>query len=277
MIEAVTDTGLQVGLKTFKFPGGEIQARIEFKPVAQRYINLTCWARSSDDVMELLLVTDALRREYGGIKLNLTMPYFPYARQDRVCYTGEALSVRVMANLINSLGFTTVEIWDAHSPVAPALLNRSVNVEPWHFVKKIPWLTHGNWSLVSPDNGARKRTEECAKRLGGLRVLYADKTRDPKTGELGHPGFENMDLEDRKCNHLIVDDICDGGRTFVKLGKFMKDLLPVQHKIILYVTHGIFSNGFDDLKTAVDEIWTPNPWPDTVDGNFVNRITKGIA
>ena len=60
--------------------------------------------------------------------IELVIPYFPYARQDRVCIEGEALGAAVMANFINNLDFAKVTIWDAHSEVSPALLNR---VERW--------------------------------------------------------------------------------------------------------------------------------------------------
>ena len=106
----------------FKFSGGECHVKISDLEITER-TNILANLNNSDDVMSLLLIVDAVRRINPSTQVLLTIPYFPYARQDRVCNEGEALSVKVMADLINSLNCAGVTIYDPHSDVTPALLN----------------------------------------------------------------------------------------------------------------------------------------------------------
>ncbi len=83
------------------------------------------------------------------------------------------------------------------------------------------------------------------------------KNRD-KTGKITHTDvFSPAPIEGYDC--FIVDDICDGGRTFIELAKTLKE--KGAEKIYLYITHGIFSNGFGDLSTYFEHIYTTNSFP----------------
>jgi ribose-phosphate pyrophosphokinase len=210
--------------------------------------------------MELLVMTDSLRRTYGYIPINLVCPYVPYARQDRVCAPGESLSLKVFADLINAQKYDSVEVWDIHSEVAMALLDRSYNVRQESFVKGIRNLPKRT-VIVSPDAGALKKINAVSKVLG-LDVLNADKKRDVDTGEItGTVLHINGRLSDEPC--LIVDDICDGGRTFIELAKELKR--NGSGSVSLYVTHGIFSKGFNVFDDLIDKIYCPNVFGDVSD------------
>ena len=75
------------------------------------------------DHPELLLVSNALREKYGpDFPVDLVCPYLPYARQDRVCYPGEAFSLKLACGLINAQGYRSVTLFDVHSKVAMGLL-----------------------------------------------------------------------------------------------------------------------------------------------------------
>ena len=100
------------------FSGGEVHVALQAGPInsdltPRIYANV----RSSNDVMELLLVTEALKAYVPGKQIELTLPYFPYARQDRRMNPGEALSVKVMADLINLQQYSQVTVWEPHSDV----------------------------------------------------------------------------------------------------------------------------------------------------------------
>lgn len=256
-IEDVSDRGQYGPISQFVFSGGEVQIGLPYPldTTAPDSARITAHLRSSDDIMSLLLVTDALRRNNPSIRLNLTCPYFPYARQDRVCAPGEALSVRVMADLINSQNYETVEVWDPHSDVAPALLNRAIVRSSQDIIRKryVDYLD--NTILVAPDAGALKKVGNIAKEFS-LPMVRADKTRDPKTGSING----TIVYSDHVGNNdfLVVDDICDGGRTFIELAKKLRPL--TDGKLLLYITHGIFSQGFKDLGGVYNEILCPNPF-----------------
>jgi ribose-phosphate pyrophosphokinase len=72
--------------------------------------------------------------------------------------------------------------------------------------------------------------------------------------------FDGIPVEElAKKDFLIVDDICDGGRTFIELAKVLRPWTT--GKIYLYVTHGIFSNGLDVFNSLIDGVYTANPFP----------------
>lgn len=82
------------------FSGGEVGVRVGLEH-RDRPARIEARLRSANDVLELLSVWDALKRGRGVSDVELWVPYFPYARQDRVCAEGEALGASVMAGLIN--------------------------------------------------------------------------------------------------------------------------------------------------------------------------------
>lgn len=266
------DSGYTVPVEVHAFPGGEWQVRLGipllYGPPA-KVGTITARLRSAADVMVLLLATDALRRLCDpNIAIDLVCPYLPYARQDRVCAPGEALSLRVMCDLINAQRYASVEIWDPHSDVAPALLER-VKVKTAADIlvphRQAPWLD-GDVTLIAPDLGAVRRVQAVAVALGRP-MLSATKMRDPSTGEIS--GTRLDFVGGTRGPYLIVDDICDGGRTFIELAKVLRRVRDT--KIWLYVTHGIFSAGFADLRGVLDGIICANPLGD-IERDFVKQL-----
>jgi ribose-phosphate pyrophosphokinase len=259
-------------VESFKFSAGELQVKIPLM-ISTNRVDVVTRIKSADDIMELLLVKDAIDRN-TNIKLSyktLVIPYLPYSRQDRVMNRGEALSVKVMCDLINSMNFDHVITWDNHSDVGTALLNNCTNVEQHELLEQFD---KNNWNLanelydhryvlVSPDAGADKKTIKIAQHFDGLEVVNASKVRDTKTGNItatkvNYDGEININGAD----FLIVDDICDGGFTFIKLAEELKRYNP--DSISLYVTHGIFSKGYQVLFDAgISKIYTTDSFKQT--------------
>ena len=247
--------GRAVPVRAFTFPGGEVQVRIEDPepPAAPAVAMIRADIAGSDTLMGLLLLTDAVRRQYGTPPIHLVCPYLPYARQDRVAFPGEALSAAVACRLLNGQDYDSVEVWDAHSDVALALLDRVRHRPASDFVA--PIVTSED-VLVAPDQGAVKRAAACA-RLAQAPLVFAEKTRSTDTGAITGTVVHSGPVGGR--DFLIVDDICDGGRTFIELAKVLRPLTTGRVK--LYVTHGIFSAGFEPLRAHLDRIYVANPFP----------------
>lgn len=260
--------------KAFRFSGGETQVRIDLPaPDAPKPTRLLLCAKlfSADDIMELMLVTDALRRQFGQVPIRLQMPYFPYGRQDRVCYPGEALAARVMADTINALRYEAVEVWDAHSSVTEALLERCHNV-PAAAWAGVVGPAIGQHYVVAPDAGAGKRALLWAQQFEpALRVLEARKIRHPKDGSISGAAWECPSNSMADSTYLMVDDICDGGRTFCELAKVMRQT-ELKAKIMLFVSHGIFSKGFEPFRGLIDRIYCPNVWPSVPEDELLVRL-----
>lgn len=255
----------RVQVDFWKFSGGEEHVRVHTEPIGfDEVVHITAHLRSSSDVMSLLLVTDALRR-LGAQRIWLTIPYLPYARQDRVCAPGEALSLRVFCDLINSQGYEWVSVWDAHSDVSMALLRSGGrNVGPEEFLEhsSIDWT---RTVLVAPDAGALKKTAAVAKHFR-TSFIRADKTRDPVTGEISGTVVHGGEHLVGDVDLLIVDDICDGGRTFVELARELRKF--TSGRVMLYVTHGIFSRGTQVFDGLIDRVFCANPFVDELPANF---------
>ncbi|MFY7909906.1 MAG: phosphoribosyltransferase family protein, partial [Emticicia sp.] len=122
------------------------------------------------------------------------------------------------------------------------------------FIQKVVTQIGTNLKLISPDGGALKKIYKVAEYLGGIEVVEASKSRDVKTGKLTGFKVYHDDLEGSDC--LIVDDICDGGGTFIGLADELKK--KNSGKLYLAISHGIFSKGFDELSQCFTQIFTTN-------------------
>lgn len=251
---------------TLRFPGGEEHIRLELEDFPEPVV-IIVKLTSSADVMRLLLANDALQ-EAGYHDRTLYMPYVPYARQDRVTEDthGEPLSARVFAGLINSCGFDAVFTIDNHSDVVTALIERCQNLEVQNIVADFvePQLfpkENELYHIVSPDAGAMKKIYPVVTSLQHAikDPIIGMKHRNMRTGEIDRTSIMAPGpLLGYPC--LVVDDICDGGRTFIELAKVLKkeDCGP----LYLYVTHGIFSNNaLPRLLEYYDGIITTNSLP----------------
>lgn len=241
-----------------QFNGGEINVRLPnfHLTLLERHARYTLTAilKSPADQMALPFVVDALRRAYPNMILELLCPYFPYARQDRVCNPGESLAVKVFADLVNRLDFNRVQVWDPHSDVTPALLNR---VEVRHqgcFVKPTEHILTPDLVFVAPDAGALKKTAAVADAFNRP-MISATKTRSMSDGKILGVDLVNTEIN-ADAYYLIVDDICDGGGTFIALAELLRE--RGAKRVGLHVTHGIFSRGFSPFKGLIDTITFTN-------------------
>lgn len=233
--------------KTFIFKGGEPHIKIDNQENLDT-VTITQRIKSFNDLGLVLLSADALKR-MGVKRLELIIPYFPAARQDRLMMPGEPLSVKVMADIINAVRFDKVTIIDPHSEVTPALLNNVEVISNANFVGRAI-KGYSNFCLVSPDGGAAKKIYSLSKALGGIEVVEAGKVRDVKTGQLTDFKVYADDLAGKNC--VVVDDICDGGGTFIGLAQALKN--KGAGELTLIVTHGIFSRGADELAKHYNQI-----------------------
>lgn len=246
----------EIKFQSFTFSGGEPHIKIAPDFDTNRKVTITHRLNSFNDLGLLCVTVDALRRMDVKI-IDLFIPYFPAARQDRVMIPGEPLSVKVYADIINAMQLNKVYVFDAHSEVTPALLNNSTVIPNYTFIKAVLESIGNNVKLISPDGGALKKIYKVSEFLGGVEVVECNKSRDVKTGKLsGFKVYEN-DLQGMDC--LIVDDICDGGGTFVGLAEELKK--KNAGKLYLAVSHGIFNKGFEVLN-CFDGIFTTNSFKD---------------
>lgn len=271
-----------VPIEFIHFPGGEEHARLSTSVALTNPVTVTAKLTDSAEIMKMILVIDAVRRLFSAnaltANIKLVVPYFPYARQDRVAVPGESLSVAVMAGLVNSLQCTNITVLDPHSDVSSALLHNVRSVTQGECIRCSPELVgliHDNNSvLIAPDAGASKKIYKLASYFGTDRVTVLDKDRNPINGEITGIKYSYgiSDLAGKTA--IIADDICDGGRTFIEAAKVLRNLGAT--KVILYVTHGLFTKGVEPLYPLIDTIYTTDSYCTTQyeSVNYINVIKE---
>jgi ribose-phosphate pyrophosphokinase len=256
--------GEGVDFQKFDFPSG-CEPHIKLFPILDEKVKITCRIKSANDLLLLLLAVDALKRS-GARRLECFIPYLPFARQDRVMVKGEPLSVKVISNLLNTQGFEKVQIYDAHSEVCLALIDNSESITNHSFVAEV-LQDKIDYRIISPDAGAYKKIFKVCQHLNYKdEIVLCNKTRDVKNGNITNVtcavnDFQGLDL-------YIIDDICDGGGTFILLADELKKRNC--GKINLIVSHGIFSKGVDALVN-IDHIYTTDSFKDLEDNQKLTQ------
>lgn len=241
----------------FNYPAGEVQVRLlenqlEEVKVAKKIV---VTARITDgNPMPLALLTDALFTTCENRNSNsvLVLPYLPYGRADRRFVKGDCAGLSTFGHIINDLGYHEVYSFDVHSSVSRLVCHRLHNVNPMKIIES----TLDNFTvkptIILPDEGSGYRYDWSLLKHN-LKIVNCSKHRDAATGKLTH--FEVPEITTSA--GLIVDDICDGGATFIGIAKKLKEQQP-DVKLYLYVSHGIFSKGLDDLQRYFEHIYTTN-------------------
>ncbi|WP_457646857.1 ribose-phosphate pyrophosphokinase [Profundibacter sp.] len=193
---------------------------------------------ANDNLMELLIIADALRRS-SAARITAVMPYFGYARQDRRTKARTPISAKLVANLIVEAGIHRVLTMDLHATQIQGFFDIPVDnlyASPvfaldimHHFGDRMDKVT-----IISPDVGGVARARDLAQRIGsGLSIV--DKRRS-KPGEIAEMKVIG-DVEGQIC--IIVDDICDTAGTLCKAAEVL-----IEHgaaEVHSYITHGVLS------------------------------------
>jgi ribose-phosphate pyrophosphokinase len=255
---------LSCGYEISRFPDGQQSIRIVDKnyytihSLSEQKTPIVIKSRlNSFKDLELVICANQALKEIGVEKVNLYIPYCIGGRSDRKFVEGGINYIKtVIAPIINSQNFNKVTIMDPHSDVLEACINRITKYTNFGVAKMaLDDIGYENICLVSPDAGAYKKIFDVATWFGIDEIITASKVRDVKTGKILRTVVP--DLPDNNMNYVIVDDICDGGRTFIELAKVIKEQKP-DAKIYLVVTHGIFSAGFGELNNYFERIYTTN-------------------
>ena len=249
--------------------------------------NMLLRPKSIDTFMAAMFYIDAVQ-ERGLQTPHLIFPFALGARQDRLNTSGDFLfTAKSIAKEINMRNFPSVTVVDCHSEVMPALIDRCRNVSLASLIKTPHFSINGKMydGVISPDAGAEKRASAVAKELG-LPLFHAWKKRDVTTGELSGFGVQELPNWSKSLNRsnigrprfIVVDDICDGGGTFVGLAKHITEYV-VACDLDLLVTHGLFSQSFSELYKRFDAIYTTDSiirdlcdMNQNVGGSFVKQI-----
>lgn len=266
-----------IDYKISKFPDGQQTVDIVDTYFGPTKPTVQIRSRMNDfkDLELILCATQALRN-LGITEIELFVPYFLGGRSDRLFqYGGIHYLKQVIVPIINSQRYSKVIVFDPHSDVLEALITNFAKTNNSKLVKfALEKIDNKNDArdricLVSPDAGAYKKIFDVAKEFQIDNIITANKVRDVKSGEIIRTEIPGLDHH-KDLNYVIVDDICDGGRTFIELAKVMKDSRPTA-KLYLVVSHGIFSKGLEELSQYFDGIFTTDSIRDMIDSEFGER------
>ena len=193
---------------------------------------------ANDNLMELLIMVDALRRS-SAARITAVIPYFGYARQDRRTKARTPISAKLVSNLIQTAGVDRVLTLDLHAAQIQGFFDIpvdnlyaspifSLDIEH-HFKGQLD-----DVMIISPDVGGVARAREIAKRINAP-LAIVDKRRE-KAGEVAEMTVIG-NVSGKKC--IIVDDICDTAGTLCKAAETLIDAGATE--VHAYITHGVLS------------------------------------
>jgi len=187
-----------VKYESFTFKGGEPHIKLDMSTLDKNVetIQISHRINSWNNLGELIVMVNSIRNYNKNIKLNLVLPYFPGARQDRVMVQGEPFTSAVYVKELDKLGFESITSLDLHSDVVAgmfAVLNTTfITISNHKFVRRALTNLYPNFDsisliLISPDAGANKKILGLAKyllQLNEFEIVKCDKTRDVFTGTI---------------------------------------------------------------------------------------------
>jgi ribose-phosphate pyrophosphokinase len=267
-----------IKFKISQFPDGQQTIDLISQPDFIRGTDIKIYSRmSSFKDIELIVCANQALRNCAPNSVSLYVPFLLGARSDRKFVSGGIHYLKqVMAPIINLQKFDCVLFLDPHSDVTEAMFDNFEKINNFLLVKHaLTKIDNKNDAqerivLVSPDGGALKKIYDVAERFQITNLVTAMKHRDIKTGKITHTEIPNLSKYDENHKFVIVDDICDGGRTFIELAKEIRKQNTLSD-IYLIVTHGIFSAGLEELSKHFTKIFTTNSVKDLEPNSIVHQ------
>lgn len=229
-------------LEVWNFPDGHKHLVLKEDELNLTEIGVSI--KSFDDIF-LLNQLKGLCPNFQKLRIN----YLLGARCDRSFGVGQYEDLKIIAWGINHLYLDEVEILKPHSKRSLELIGNSKEITVTDRLLQQCILDNNlvDYSIISPDKGA---SEWITRELGTGGVIQCNKIREG--GVVKSVTFEGEVKE----VSIIVDDLCDGGATFIELAQELK--AKGAREIYLIVTHGVFSKGYDNLKQCIKHIYCTN-------------------
>ncbi len=289
-IRVAGQLGLTLGKAAVsKFSDGEIAVEINENVRGKDVfvVQSTC-APTNDNLMELMLMVDALKRASAG-RVTAAIPYFGYARQDRRPRSARvAISAKVIANMLEEVGVGRVIIMDLHADQIQGFFDIPVDniyASPI-LLKDLVAKNYDDLLVVSPDVGGVVRARALAKHLN-CDLAIIDKRR-PKANVSEVMNIIG-EVEGRNC--VIMDDMVDTAGTLTKAAEVLKE--RGARKVLAYCTHPVLSGPAIQRisESPLDELVVTDTIPltgaalqcgkirqlscDAILAETIRRITKG--
>lgn len=269
----LADRSTGIPYSKIKFPDSQVSLKIsnEWKEEPKEVV-INSRMNNYEDVFYIISAADALRSK-GVSDVHLFISCFLTQRSDREFIPGHSFDMWEMCEIIKQQEFKSITVFHPHSDVLPALLktrtNRVLIRDNTPFIERaiaeIEAIEGSKVKLISPDAGAFKWVFKLAEKVK-RDVVSGNKSRNLETNEVTTEF--HVDMTGQVC--LIVDDYCDGGRTFTQLAAKLRE--HNASKVYLYTSHGLYSNGLQDLAVNINGLFTTNSINDESHDSFLTRF-----
>lgn len=271
--EVVSHLGMGLGRATVdRFSDGEVMIELMDNVRGKDVFVLqsTCMP-TNDNLMEVMVMVDALRRSSAG-RITAAIPYFGYSRQDRRPRSARvAITAKVVANMLTSVGVNRVLTMDLHSDQIQGFFDIPVdNIYATPLLLSDLWKqNHDNLVVVSPDVGGVVRARAAAKQIG-CDLAIIDKRR-PKPNVAKVMNIIG-DVAGRTC--VIMDDMVDTANTLCEAAAALK--VQGATKVLAYCTHPVLSGTAAEriANSELDEVVVTNTIPLRADAIACKKIRQ---
>jgi ribose-phosphate pyrophosphokinase len=265
--------GIHLGRATVsRFSDGEVMVEIlEHVRGKDVFVLQSTCAPTNDNLMEVMVMVDALRRASAG-RITAAIPYFGYARQDRRLRSARvAITAKVVANMLTSVGVDRVLTMDLHSDQIQGFFDIPVdNIYASPILLTDVWKhDYPNLMVVSPDVGGVVRARALAKRLEADLAIIDKRRPKPNMAKV-----MNIigDVQGRTC--LIMDDMVDTANTLCEAAAALKEKGAA--RVVAYCTHPVLSGPAIERieNSALDELVVTDTIPLRENARACKRIRQ---
>lgn len=229
----------------FTYPDGQPDIRLKTEINRKEGVNITCRIRNPEELFDLMMVADVVNRQSYVDKLVIL--YLMGGRTDRVLSFDRPFTLKIVSDMINTIKAREVEIMDPHSGRTTDLIENSKG----DTIRSYSGIKSAGYMVAVPDEGASGKYNY---------DIRCSKARDKDTGRLSGFKVEEVRYYPKGSKILLVDDLCDGGGTFLGIHEKLKELEP--EEISLAVTHAIQEEGLIKVSKAYDNVYVTNSYRD---------------
>lgn len=261
-----------------KYPDGQVDVTIKSlknNNAENTPVLILSRLNNMEDLGLIIATTQALKTMWVK-KIHLYTPYIVGLRSDRLFVEGGVRYVKdVIAPIINSQNYESVTCMDPHSSVAENCINNlisndNVDLVKWSLRNIYGAKPKNNFTLISPDSNALKKIYKVAEAIeynGDIITCTKSRDENGKLSKTSVPLGRNWNTEK---DLIIIDDIIDGGRTFINIAKELRRN-GIRSNIYLIMSHGIFSSGTKELAEYFTQIYCTNSYKDIVGDDLIKQ------
>lgn len=244
------------------YPDGQIQLVLEDLDDNKFHLVILTRICNSDDLFILMQLSDIVNRR--GLSCTLYITYLLAARTDRLFSWNTSFTLKIVMDVLKSFN-SEIMILDPHSEAANRLSDN--RVYEINFINMLINCTNvfddsDNIVIVAPDEGAKDRLEHIvASSIFRNPIIYCSKTRD-ESGKVTEVKVksESPIQVNKKTRLIVIDDLCDGGGTFMAIAPELKRYEVKE--IDLLITHSIQLDGLKKVSSVYDKVITSNSYKD---------------